>query len=68
MVEDELYNHFFIIEFIVSEYDRTIKAVLKHPYKGSRVQVLKSSKEKVDKEITEPSFLADPPPSREGCC
>ena len=34
--------------------------MLKHPYIGVQGQVMKSSKRKIDEEITEPSFLADP--------
>ena len=34
MVEDALYNHFFIIDVIVSDDDSTMKAVLKHPLIG----------------------------------
>ena len=60
MVEDEFYNCFFIIVVIFSDDDITIRAVLKHPSKGDRGQVLKSSKGKLDEEIQEPYFLADP--------
>ena len=60
MVEDALYNCFLIIDFIVSNYERTLRSVLKHPYKGAQGQVLKSSKVKLDEEISDPSFLADP--------
>ena len=60
MVEDAFYNRFFIIDVIVSNDDRTMRAVLKHPSKGAQGQVLKSSKGKLDEEIPEPSFLADP--------
>ena len=42
MVEDAFYNRFFIIDVIVSNYDSTMRAVLKHPSKGARGQVLKS--------------------------
>ena len=48
MVEDALYNRFFIIYFIVSDDDSTMRAVLKHPSKGARGQVLRSFKEKLD--------------------
>ena len=37
-----------------------MQAVLNHPLIGARVQVLKSSKVKVDTEIPVPSFPADP--------
>ena len=42
MVEDALYNSFFIIDIIVSDDDSTMRSVLKHPSKGARGQVLKS--------------------------
>ena len=60
MVEDAFYNRFFIIDVIFSDDDSTMRAVLKNPYKGARGQVLKSSKGKLDTEIPDPSFLADP--------
>ena len=60
MVEDALYNHFFIIDDIVSDDDSTMRAVIKHPSICVRGQVLKSSKGKIDEEIPDPSFLADP--------
>ena len=60
MIEDALYNRDFTIEFIVSEDDSTMRAVLKHPLIGVRGQVLKTPKGKLDEEILEPSFLADP--------
>ena len=60
MVEDAFYYHFFIIGVIVSDDDSTMRDVLKHPSKGARGQVLKSSKVKLDTEIPKPSFLADP--------
>ena len=41
MVEDALYNHFFIIDGIVSDYGRTMRHILKHTSKGERGQVLK---------------------------
>ena len=47
MVEDVFYNQFFIIYVISSDYDSTILDVLKHPPKGARGQVLKSSKGKL---------------------
>ena len=59
MVEDALYNRFFIIDFIVSDDGSTMRAVLKHPSIGVRGQVLKSSKGKIDEEIPDPSLLAD---------
>ena len=60
MVEDALYNHFFIIDDIVSDDDSTMRAVIKHPSICVRGQVLKSSKGKIDEEIPDPSFLAYP--------
>ena len=60
MVEDALYDQFFIVDVIVSDNDSTMRTVLKHPLIGVRGQVLKSSKGKLDEEIPEPSFLADP--------
>ena len=62
MVEDAFYNCFFIIDVIVSNDDSTMRAVLKHPSKGARGQVLKSSKGNLREDIPEPSFLADPSP------
>ena len=60
MVEDAFYNRFFIIDVIVSDDNRTMRDVLKHPSKVSRGQVLKSPKGKIHEDIPEPSFLADP--------
>ena len=60
MVENALYNRLFVIDAIVSDDDSTMREVLKHPYKGTRGQVLKSSKGKLDEKIPKPSFLADP--------
>ena len=60
MVEDALYDQLFIVDVIVSDNDSTMLAVLKHPLIGVRGHVLKSSKGKLDEEIPEPSFLADP--------
>ena len=37
-----------------------MRAVLKHPSKGARGQVLKSSKGKLHEDFPEPSFLAEP--------
>ena len=51
---------FLIIDVIVSNNESTLRSVLKHPYKGAQGQVLKSSKVKINEEISEPSFLADP--------
>ena len=60
MVEDAFYNWFLIIDVIVSNDEITIRAVLKHPYKVAQGQVMKSSKVKLDEEISDPSFLSDP--------
>ena len=60
MVEYAYYNRFFIMDVIVSDNDSTMRAVLKHPIIGVRGQVLKTSKGKLDVQIPEPSFLADP--------
>ena len=60
MVDDEFYNRLFIIDIIVSNNDSTMRDVLNHPSKGAQGQVMKSSKGKIDEEIPEPSFLADP--------
>ena len=60
MVEDAYYNRFFIIDVVVSGEDSTMRAVLKHQIIGVRGQVLKTSKGKLDVQIPEPSFLADP--------
>ena len=47
-VEDALYNRFFIVDVIVRDNEGTMRAFLKHPSKGARGQVLKSSKGKLD--------------------
>ena len=60
MVDDAFHNIFFIVDVIVSDDDSKMRAVLKHPLIGVRGQVLKTSKRKLDEEIPEPSFLADP--------
>ena len=60
MVEDTFYNHFFIIDVIVSNDDSIIQAVLNHQPIDFLGQVQKSSKGKLDEEIPDPSFLADP--------
>ena len=48
MVEDAFYNQFIIVDVIVSDDDRTMQDVLKHPSIGVRGQVLKISKGKLD--------------------
>ena len=60
MVEDPFYNNFFIIDVTVSDNDSTMRSVIEHPSKGSRGQVIKSSKGNLHTEIPEPSFLAYP--------
>ena len=60
MVEDAFYNRFFIVDVFVSDDDITMQAVIMHLLIGVRGQVLKTSKGKLDEEIPEPSFLADP--------
>ena len=64
MVENTFYNYFFVVDIIVSDNDSTIRAVLKNPLIGVQVQVLKTSKGKLDEEILEPSFS---PGSRPPC-
>ena len=60
MVEDAFYNLFFIIDIVVGDNDSTMQAMLKHPSIGVQGQVLKSSKGKLDEEIPDQSFFADP--------
>ena len=60
MVEDALYNCFFIIDVITRDNDSTIRAVIKHPSKGALGKVLKSSKGKLDKGTPVKSLLTDP--------
>ena len=36
MVDDTLYNRFFVIDDIIKNYDSTMQGVLKHPSKGAR--------------------------------
>ena len=60
MVEDAFYNNFCIIDVIVSDNDSTMQYVLNHTSIGVRGQVLKISQRKLDEEIPEPSFIADP--------
>ena len=60
MVEDAFLNRFFVIDIIVSDNYSTMQAVLKHPSKGARGQVIKSLKGKLHEDIPEPYFLADP--------
>ena len=60
MVEDALYNHFFIIDVIIADNESKMQDVLKHPSKGAQGKFLKSLKIKLDEEIPEPSFLAYP--------
>ena len=67
MVEDAFYNIFFIMDVIVSDDDSTIRDVLKHPSKGARGQVLKSSKGKIDEENYRAILTFISLPSHEGC-
>ena len=60
MVEDAFHYCCFIIDVIVSDNVSTMRAVRKHPPRGDRGQVLKTSIGKLDEEIPVPSFLADP--------
>ena len=60
MVEDEFWHFCFIIDVIVNNNDSTMQAVIKHPSRDARGKVLKSSKEKLDKEIPVSYFLAHP--------
>ena len=60
MVEYAFYNRFFIIDVIVSDDENKIRALIKYPSKGSLGQVIKASKVKLDEEIPDLSFLADP--------
>ena len=58
MVEDTLYNRFFIVHVMVNGNDRKIISVINNPSKGAQGQFLKSPKGKFDVEIPEPSLLA----------
>ena len=60
MVDDAFYKRSFIVDVIFSDDDSTMQAVLKNPLIGVWGQVLKTPKGKLDEEIPEPSFLADP--------
>ena len=60
MVEDAFYNRFFVVYVMVSDDDSTMRAVLKRPLIGVQGQVMKTSNGKLDEEIPDPSFLADP--------
>ena len=60
MVEDAFYNRFFTVDVIVSDNDSTMRAVIKHHLIGVPGQVMKTSNGKLDEEIPDPSFLADP--------
>ena len=60
IVEDALYNLFFIVDVIVSDDDSTMRYVLKNTLIDVWGQVMKTSKGKLDEEIPDPSFLADP--------
>ena len=60
MVEDALYNRFFIIDIIAADNYSTVLAMNKHPSKDAQGQVLKTSKEKLHVKIPEPYLLSDP--------
>ena len=60
MLEDAFYNRFFIVDLIVIYGGSTMRSMLNHPLIGVQGQVLKKSKGRLDEEIPEPSFLADP--------
>ena len=60
MVEDAFRHICFIIDVILSYYDRTMWDVLNHPSIFDLDQVLESSKGKLDEKISVPYFLADP--------
>ena len=60
MVEDEFYNRFFIVAVIIRGNDSTVQSMLKNTSIGVRGQVLNTYKGKLDEEILEPSFIADP--------
>ena len=60
VVEDAFHNRFFIVDIVPGDNDITVQAVLDHTLIVVRVRVLKTSKVKLDEEIPEPSFLADP--------
>ena len=60
MVEDAFHNIFFIVDVILSDNNSTMRVVLNHPLICVQVEVLKTSKRKLDEEIPEPSFLAYP--------
>ena len=60
MVEDAFYNIFSILDVIVSDDDIIMWVVPKHPLINVWGQVMKTSKGKLDEEIPEPSFIADP--------
>ena len=62
MVEDAFYNITFIVDIILSENDRTIGAVLKHPLIGVQGQVLKTSKGKLMRKSQSHHFLQMIPP------
>ena len=48
MVEDALYNQFFIVDVIVSDDDSTMQSVLKHTSICVQDQVLKTYKGRLD--------------------
>ena len=60
MLEDSFRDRCFIIDVIISKYDSTMRAVLKHTSIGAWGQFLRLSKGKLDEEIIVPSLHADP--------
>ena len=60
MIEYAIYHRDFIVDVIVSDNDSKMRSFLKHPLICFQVQVLTTSKGKIDEEIPEPSILADP--------
>ena len=60
MVEDAFRHCYFIIYVIVNNDDSNMQALLKNPSWGAWVQVIKSSKGKIDEEVPVPYFFAYP--------
>ena len=61
MVDYAFYNRFFIVDVIVSDDERTIRAGIKHPSIGVRDQVMKTSKENLMGKPQSHTFLHIPP-------
>ena len=60
MLEYAFHNYYFIIDVIIRDGDIKIQAVIEHPERGARGQVLNSYKGKLDEEITMPYRIEDP--------